>query len=81
MESPEVKKATCLNSVTCAFERIYVNPDSSFLVRKEETRLSDLLKDLTPRFDDSVHLYIRGRIVYRNKEIVDKVDVKFNLLF
>lgn len=67
-------------SVTRAFGRIYINPDTSFLVRKEERRLRDLMKELRASSDESVSLYIRRGVLYRNKEIVDKIDVA-NQLF
>lgn len=59
--------------------RIYVNNDSSFLVRKEELRLRQVLKKLK---DDNPNAqsYIRSGVLYHEGKVVDKIDIK-NQLF
>ena len=55
--------------------RIYVNNDSSFLMRKEEFRLRQVLKKLKNDHPNA-HSYIRSGLLYHEGEVVDKTDVK-----
>ena len=62
-----------------AFGTVYVNNDSTTLVRKEERRLRIKLKEMKS-VDDIDRLYIRGGMLYKNDTIVDTVNVA-NQLF
>ena len=59
--------------------RIFVNVDSSFLVRKEEFRLRQRLKEVMDE-GSGVKAYIRSGSLYVDGKVVDKVDVA-NQLF
>ena len=58
--------------------RIYLNSDSSLLVRREEFRLRQRLKDLKHKKPDASS-YIRSGVLYHDGEVLDKVDVKKQL--
>ena len=66
--------------VVKAFGRIYVNQDSSYLMRKEEKRLRNKLKTMKAAADDPDAIYIRRGTLYRNNEVVDKINIA-NQLF
>ena len=68
------------NALVEAFGRIYVNPDSTFLMRKEEKRLREKLKDLKVTAHETDMIYIRRGTLYRNNEVIDKINVA-NQLF
>ena len=68
------------NALVEAFGRIYVNPDSTFLMRKEEKRLREKLKDLKATAHGTDMIYIRRGTLYRNNEVIDKINVA-NQLF
>ena len=59
--------------------RIFVNVDSSFLVRKEEVRLRQKLKDIMEE-DSGVRAYIRSGILYVDGKEDDRVNVINQLL-
>ena len=59
-------------------EKIFVNPDNSFLVQKEEARLRSELKKLKAQYPHA-SLYIRSGSLYLDGEIVDKVNIKKQL--
>ena len=68
--------ASCVSS----FGQIYVNKDSSILVRKEEKRLRDVMKDLKSSSDPADRIYIRSGKLYHDSKLVD--EIKFaNQLF
>lgn len=68
------------DEVTAAFGKVYVNPDSSFLMRKEEKRLREKLKELKTTAHGSEDIYIRRGTLYRNSEVIDRVNI-INQLF
>ena len=58
--------------------KIYVNADSSLLVRKEEFRLRQRLKQLKHDKPD-VSSYIRSGVLYHDGDALDKIDVRNQL--
>ena len=53
---------------------VFVNPDSSYLVQREEFRLRQMLKKLKEENPNRT-LYIRSGRLYADDTEVDKVDV------
>ena len=64
---------------TLFHNKIYVNPDSSVLVQKEEYRLRQKLKKIK-NDESTAKWYIRSGVLYLNDEVIDRVDKK-NQLF
>jgi len=56
-------------------DKIYVNPDSSHLMQKEEFRLRQILNQLKIEKPETAS-YIRSGALYSNGAVVDRVDVR-----
>ncbi len=66
--------------LSCVFGgKIFVNADTSFLVRKEENRLRQKIKDLKVEHPND-WIYLRSGSLYHNGRVIDKVNVE-NCLF
>lgn len=70
------------NDVCCknSFGPIYVNRDSSFLMRKEEKRLREKIKSIRASKNESDRIYWKRDKLLLNGEIVDSIDIS-NQLF
>ena len=55
-------------------KKIFINTDSSFLMRKEEFRLRERLREMK-RNDPNMSSYIRAGVLYQDDRKVDEVDV------
>ena len=66
--------------IRAAFGNVYINHDSTPLVRKEERRLRIKMRELTSGLCETDRLYIRGGSLYKNGTIVDTINVS-NQLF
>jgi hypothetical protein len=58
--------------------RVYINPDSSFLVQKENFRLRQRKKALNEEYPD-IETYIRAGVLYHDGKPVDKVNIEKQL--
>ena len=58
---------------------IYVNRDSTFLVRKEEKRLRDRLKEMRRNKSENDKLYIKKDKLYLNDDVVDAMNIAHQL--
>ena len=58
-----------------SFGPVYVNKDSTVLVRKEEKRLREKLKDLKSSSDPGDKFFIKSGKLYRNSKIVDEISI------
>ena len=58
-----------------AFGHVYIKRDSSPLVRKEEKRLRDKMKQLRVSAGTNDRVYLRSGKLFYNAEVVDKVSV------
>lgn len=67
--------ATNRNIMDAFHNKVFVNPDNSFLVQKEEYRLRQKLKEIKSE-DPNVTSYIRSGVLYSNGSIVDKIDIR-----
>lgn len=56
-------------------DKIYVNPDSSYLMQKEEFRLRQKLRQLK-NANPEIASYIRSGVLYSDGAVVDKADVR-----
>ena len=55
-------------------EKIFVNPDNSFLVQREEARLRQELQRIKKE-DPGASLFIRSGTLYHNNMSIDKIDI------
>lgn len=62
----------------CFESRIFVNPDNSFLVQKEEYRLRERLKRLKAE-EPNLSCYIRSGTLYQEGKMIDKIDFRHQL--
>lgn len=62
-----------------AFGKIFINPDSTFLVRKEEKRLREIMKTLKQSSQDDDTFYIKSGRLFHNSVMIDKVDIRKQL--
>lgn len=62
------------------FGTIFVNRDSTYLMRKEEKRLRDKIKAMRPTIQDDDRLYIRNDKLFLNNDVIDSIDIS-NQLF
>lgn len=67
-------------SCVASFGRIYVNKDTSPLMRKEERRLRDVLFNARLKASPDTKLFIKSGKLFRDNEIIDRVDIT-NQLF
>ena len=58
----------------CFQNKIFVNPDNSYLMQCEEHRLRQKLKEIKEE-EPGVTCYIRSGLLYRSGSIIDKVNV------
>ena len=65
--------------IHCFHGKIFVNPDSSFLVQKEEYRLRQKQREMKQKNPEDTFL-IRKGILYKSNEPIDKIDFR-NQLF
>ena len=63
------------NPVCKVFGMIYFNKDLTPLMRKEEKRLREEMKNMRSSCDSSSKIYIRSGKLYHNSNVVDKIDV------
>lgn len=63
-----------------AFGPIYLNRDSTFLIRKEEKRLRDTMQNLKHSNPSNENIFIRNGKLYKDSVLVDKIDIA-NQLF
>ena len=63
-----------------AFGRVYINADSSFLMRMEEKRLRDRLKDEKGKISSDSRMFIRSGKLYLNDQVIDQINIE-NQLF
>lgn len=62
------------------FGIVYVNPDHSFLMQKEQKRLRELAKEKRNSADPNDRIYIKSGKLYHNSNIIDQVNIA-NQLF
>ena len=62
------------------FGKIFLNRDGTVLVRREEKRLRDVMKELKNSSTSQDKIFIKRGILYKNQQVVDQVDV-VNQLF
>ena len=58
--------------------KVFVNPDHSFLYRKEEFRLRQAMKSLKMECPGT-SVYLRSGVLYHNNKVVDKVNITNHL--
>ena len=63
-------------SIINAFGRIYFNPDSTPLGRKEDNRLRETMRNLKSNSTDKDLIFMKKGMLYKNGEIVDKFDIR-----
>lgn len=68
------------DTITNAFCKIYVKPDSTYLVRQEEKRLRDMMRDMKKSAHPRDKFYIKKGQLFQNSAMVDKIDIR-NQLF
>lgn len=68
------------SAVMKVFGRVYVNPDSTFLMRKEKKRLRDKLKEMKSSAQATDQIYIRRDALIFNDKVLDKINIA-NQLF
>ena len=70
------------NNAKCVenFGLIYINKDSSLLMRNEEKRLRDALRQERRNAQPGTKCYIRSGKLFRNDDVIDQIDVA-NQLF
>ena len=67
------------DSLTKLFgNKIYINPDNSLIVQKEEQRLRARAKELKGE-SPNVTTYVRSGKLYHDGKVVDSVDVRNHL--
>lgn len=60
---------------TSKFGQIYVNKDSTFLIRKEEKRLRERLKEVRADCCPGDKVFIRSGKLYLNSKVVDEIKI------
>ena len=65
------EKPSCIAS----FGRVFINKDSSPLLRKEEKRLRDEMHRLKRTASPDTKIFIRSGKLFCNSEIVDRIDI------
>ena len=68
------------SSVVNSFGRIFVNKDSSFLMRREEVRLREAQKAERSKAPPNTKIYIRSGKLYKDDVVIDQVNI-INQLF
>lgn len=63
-----------------SFGLIYVNRDSTFLVRQEEKRLRDKMKSMRPTLTSNDSFYLKSGKLHLNDSVIDSIDIS-NQLF
>ena len=61
------------------FGPVFVNRDSTYLVRGEEKRLRDRMKEMRPKLRDDERVYIKNDKLYHNDEVIDSMDISKQL--
>lgn len=74
------KKIRDNRNVVNSFGTVYINKDSSLLLRKEEKRLRDRMIDERAKSPPHTTFAIRSGKLYRNSILIDQVDIA-NQLF
>ena len=64
---------------TCFQTKVFVNPDNSFLIQKEEHRLRQELKEYK-ECNPSRSYYIRSGVLYHDNKMIDRINIR-NQLF
>lgn len=67
-------------NIKTVFGNVYFNPDETVLVRNENSRLRSISHALKKSSNAGENIYIKRGVLYKNSEIVDKVDIR-NQLF
>ena len=62
-------------SFSLRFGRVYVNKDASTLVRKEEKRLRDVMKELKASSGPARKIYIKAGKLYCDSELIDEINI------
>ena len=70
------------NDLKCTknFGLIYVNRDSTFLVRKEEKRLRERMKSVRSSMEENDRVYLKRDKLLLNGKVIDSIDIS-NQLF
>lgn len=63
---------------SCFGNKVFINPDSSFLSQKEHFRLRQEAKRLRSEYPDD-NIFLRSGSLYRNGSVVDKITVEKQL--
>lgn len=62
-----------------SFGTIFINRDSTELIRKEEKRLRDVMRKMRPSINADDRIYIKHNKLFLNDEVIDSVDISKQL--
>lgn len=75
----EQKKFRQSDEINSTFGKVFVNKDSTFLVRKEEFRLRGKLKSIRSTLKANESAYIKNGKLFMNNEEIDCIDISKQL--
>ena len=75
----EQKKLRLSERCKASFDFLYVNRDSTLLMRKEEKRLREKLKTMRRAKADNDRIFIKNDKLYLNDVVIDSIDISKQL--